>query len=120
MDLIQKKLYSDLKDHFKDCDNKELDVIIQKKIKEKLSKINLKISLKNHYRDDRRDIDDSKRCQGRLWNDHFEGRCKNKCKKDRLCLRHYNMIMEKGFLEFGRINEKKPVRNKDGKILSWY
>lgn len=124
MDLIQKKLYSDLKehfkDHFKDCDNKELDVIIQKKIKEKLSKINLKISLKNHYREDRRDIDDSKRCQGRLWNDHFEGRCKNKCKKDGLCLRHYNMIMEKGFLEFGRINEKKPLRNKDGKILSWY
>ena len=120
MDLIQKILYSDLKEHFKDYDNKELDVIIQNKIKEKLSEINLKISLKNHYRDDNRDIDDSKRCQARLWNDHFEGRCKNKCKRDGLCLRHYNMLSRKGFLEFGRIGEEKPIRDKDGKLLCWY
>lgn len=120
MDLIQKKLYSDLKEHFKDYDKEDLDLIIKKKIEEKASKISLKISLKNHYRDDKRDIDDSKRCQARLWNDHFEGRCKNKCKRDGLCLRHYNMMIEKGLLDFGRINEKKPLRNKDGKILSWY
>ena len=30
------------------------------------------------------------------------------------------MLSDKGFLEFGRIGEEKPLRNKDGKILSWY
>ena len=29
-------------------------------------------------------------------------------------------MAEKGFLEFGRINEQKPERNKYGKALSWY
>ena len=120
MDLIQKKLFSDLKEHFKDYDKEDLDTIIKKKIDNKLPHINLKITLKNHYRDDNRDIDSSKRCQARLWNDHFEGRCKNKCKRDGLCLRHFNILEEKGFLEFGRINERKPQRNKDGKVLSWY
>tara|TARA_B100000900_G_C20596116_1_gene723488 strand:+ start:3410 stop:3877 length:468 start_codon:yes stop_codon:yes gene_type:complete len=120
MDLIQKKLYSDLKEHFKDYDKEDIDTIIKNKIDEKKSYINLKISSNNHYRDDKRNIDDSIRCQARLWNDHFEGRCKNKCKNDGLCLRHFNMLNENGYLEFGRITEQKPLRNKDGKILSWY
>lgn len=120
MDLIQKKLITDLKDIFKDYDKEDLDNIIKKKVQEKLSYINLNITSKNHYRDDTRNIDSSIRCQARMWNDHFEGRCKNKCRRDGLCLRHFNMMTEKGFLEFGKINEEKPVRNKDGKILSWY
>jgi hypothetical protein len=120
MDLIQKKLVFDLKEHFKDYESDKLNELIEKKIKDKLSHINLRISSQNHYRDDKRDIDSSKRCQARLWNDHCEGRCKNKCKNDGLCLRHYNMLSEKGSLEFGRVGEAKPLRNKDGKILSWY
>ena len=120
MDLIQKKLAFDLKEYFKDYESDVLNKLIEKKINDKLSHINLKISSQNHYRDDKRDIDDSKRCQARLWNDHCEGRCKNKCKNDGLCLRHYNMLSEKGFLEFGRVGEEKPLRNKDGKLLSWY
>ena len=120
MDLIQKKLFLDLKDHFKDYKNDDIDSIITKKIKDKTPHINLKISSNNHYRDDKINIHDDRRCQARLWNDHCEGRCKNKCKNDGLCLRHHNMLSDKGFLEFGRICEEKPLRNKDGKILSWY
>ena len=116
MDLIQKKLTKDLKEHFKELD---IDEIIMKKVKNKLPVINMNISSKNHYRDDNKSIDDSKRCQARLWNDHCEGRCKNRCKKDGLCLRHYNMS-ERGELELGRVSEDKPLRNKNGKVLSWY
>ena len=42
MDLIQKNYISDLKEHFKDYDKEDLDIIIKKKIEEKTSKINLK------------------------------------------------------------------------------
>ena len=117
MDLIQSKLIQDLKEHFKE---KDIDGLIEQKVKEKLPKINISLTSRNHFRDDFRDIDDSKRCEARVWNDHFEGRCKNRCKEDNLCLRHYNMLQENGSLEFGRITEEKPLHNKNGKRLTWY
>ena len=117
MDLIHQKLVSDLKEHFKD---NELNDIIDERVAKKLEDVNLDIKSSGHYRNDSRNIDDEKRCQARLWNDHCEGRCKNKKRKEGLCLRHSNMLLEKGSLEFGTICEDKPTRNKDGKRLSWY
>jgi hypothetical protein len=120
MDLIQTKLVYDLKEHFKEYHGDKLNNLIMEKVKDKLPQINTNISSHNHYRNDKINIKDDIRCQARLWNDHFEGRCKNKCRNDGLCLRHYNMLSQKGFLEFGRIGEGKPIRDKDGKLLSWY
>ena len=117
MELIESKLIQDLHAHFKD---KNLDALIKEKVHNNISKINTEITSKNHFRSNYRDIDENNRCEARVWNDHFGGRCKNSIKKDKLCLRHYNLQDAEKTLEFGRICDRKPTHNRHGKKLTWY
>lgn len=122
MELIQLKLVADLKNHFKDKDKdiaNSIAGLIERKVQERLIDIDLSQLSRNHFRDDFRNIDSSKRCDARLWNDHFEGRCKNRCKHDGLCLRHFNMSVNED-LEFGRVCDERPTKNRHGKYLTWY
>ena len=120
MELIKQKLEIDLFQELKEeleleIDDSELKSMIKKEVHE--YEFNLVKQNKNKYS---HKVGSKNSCEARLWNSHYEKRCSNQKKVGCLCLRHHNILLREGKLEFGLMSEKRPERNHSGDILRWY
>ena len=122
MELIKQKLEIDLFQELKEeleleleIDDSELKSMIKKEVHE--YEFNLVKQNKNKYS---HKVGSKDSCEARLWNSHYEKRCSNQKKEGCLCLRHHNILLREGKLEFGLMSEKRPERNHSGDILRWY
>ena len=113
--LIRQKLKSDIREHF----SEKYD-IYKEFIDHLIDEVSIDYSMKNknHYR--KEIVCHKERCSARLWNDHYGGRCSFQIKENGLCQLHSNIMKNKGSLPFGTVNDKLPIRDKNGNILKWY
>lgn len=59
-------------------------------------------------------------CARAMGKRYTEKRCSYKCRKDTdYCNMHHNMIDKRGFLLFGRYDEKRPIINENGNKIPW-
>jgi hypothetical protein len=123
MELIKQKLGIDLfeeltlelKDEYPNLDGEVLKEMIEKEVHEYEFKLVKKSKNKYSHKMGSKDS-----CEARLWNSHYEKGCSNQKKEGNLCLRHHNILLREGKLEFGLMSEKRPDRNRSGEILRWY
>jgi hypothetical protein len=73
--------------------------------------IESKITYKPRYVSRNHFINKKNKCMARLWNDHYGGQCSRKKTKGDYCNVHSNIILKKGLLQFGRIDELRPERD---------
>tara|TARA_Y100001958_G_C21246399_1_gene576848 strand:- start:3251 stop:3793 length:543 start_codon:yes stop_codon:yes gene_type:complete len=83
------------------------------------SKIEIK-PYKSRYVSRTHFINKKNKCMARLWNDRYSCQCSRKKTKGDYCTVHNNIILKRGLLQFGRIDEPRPRRDYfNNNILNW-
>lgn len=112
---LKENLLQDLKKVYPEKDVSQLieqkvdEIDIENKIRSKLP-----IMIKER-RNNNEDL-----CCARVWSNHYGNRCSRNKINDFYCSQHQNMIDKYGYLSLGRIDEKKPMLNEEGKSIPWY
>ena len=115
IDLLQERCLRELEDELEDDVDPEL---ITQLITDRLSKFEDLLPPQGT-----KPLDPTK-CHARIWgsNGHKgEGsQCShNKIKGECLCGKHLKMLHDKGYLEFKRYDEERPIINEEGNPIPW-
>ena len=62
---------------------------------------------------------DPTKCHARVWADKTGAQCSHKIDKECLCGKHWNISHKKGYLEFNRYDEERPIINEKGNPIPW-
>ena len=63
---------------------------------------------------------DPDKCHARTWSNHKGNQCKHTKVTGDYCKTHQRQLNDKGYLEFGRYDEKRPRINQDRNNIPWY
>ena len=98
-------------------DKDSFDSLVKNMIKEELENYRFPFEI-----NETRELSDDKNtcCARSMGKRYTEKRCSYKCKKNTdYCNMHHNMIEKRGFLLFGRYDEKRPTINEHGNKIPW-
>ena len=108
-DILKQRCLSEL------VDERELSLISEEEVKEKIQR-----------RLDKYDalfggpsVMKEETCAARTWSDHRGHQCSKQKREGDYCTQHANEIRDRGYLQFKRYDEERPVINEHGDVLPW-
>jgi hypothetical protein len=114
--LIRDHLYQEVSDTLRD----QLDPIsydyslslLDQKITPSLERFDIQVVSRPPLNPDK--------CHARTWSNHKGNQCKHTKVTGDYCKTHQRQLNDKGYLEFGRYDEKRPRINQDRNNIPWY